>query len=458
MRKKLFGTLSTLVLLGTFVIPFNPVSAATGVLDHVEITAPATTVPAGGTIQFAAQGYDDGNVAVTTNVTYAWTVVNGGGSINETGLFTAGDVNGTCTNTVEVIAVQDGNVENAKFGFATVTVSYTPGPLDHVLITPASASVCVNGTEQFAAQGYDANNVALSDLAFTWNVVAGGGAINETGFFTAGEVAGNFPDTVQAIAAQGDVIKTATASVTVTPAPGTLDHVVVIPADVTIAANGSQQFSAQAYDIDNQAIADLTYTWSVVAGGGTINGTGLFTAGTTVGTFANTVKVEVVKDTITKSAFASVNVTAEPTVLDHVQITPSTASVAVNGTVQFTAEGHDVNHAVISGLSFTWTVLSGDGTINSTGLFTAGDEAGTCTIQAVTAKDGTIKSATATVTVTANNEDEDDEDEDEGGDVPDFLLPPGLRKNGKWQKFLDRVLPPGWSKGNKTGWNKSKSK
>jgi len=43
--------------------------------------------------------------------------------------------------------------------------------------------------------------------------------------------------------------------------------------------------TAQGYDINNVAIPNLVYSWSLPAGGGTIGGNGVFTAGTATGTY-----------------------------------------------------------------------------------------------------------------------------------------------------------------------------
>jgi hypothetical protein len=71
--------------------------------------------------------------------------------------------------------------------------------------------------------------------------------------------------------------------------PGVLFTVAVIPTPASLQLGATQQFTAQGKDIGGTVIA-ITPTWSVVAGGGTISATGLFTAGVTSGTFTNTVK------------------------------------------------------------------------------------------------------------------------------------------------------------------------
>jgi hypothetical protein len=87
-----------------------------GQLALIQVLPVTGSVSVNGTVQFTATGFDahDNVVAITP----AWTVVNGGGTISSTGLFTAGGAAGTFTSTVRATS---GNF----FGTATVTVSST---------------------------------------------------------------------------------------------------------------------------------------------------------------------------------------------------------------------------------------------------------------------------------------------------------------------------------------------
>ena len=73
------------------------------------------------------------------------------------------------------------------------------------------------------------------------------------------------------------------------PLHGSLDHVLVTPTNASVAVGGSQQFTAQGYDTYDNVIPNLSFTWSVAAGGGSFDAAGLFTAGIVPGTYAHTV-------------------------------------------------------------------------------------------------------------------------------------------------------------------------
>ena len=283
-------------------------------------------------------------------------------------------------------------------------LAQAPGPLDHVIVAPAAATLPAGGTQQFSAQGYDVSNVPIAGLTYYWGAVAGGGTITATGLFAAGNVAATYPTGIHAVALQGSIVKVGYASVTVTAVTPSLDHITIIPASATLAVGGTQQFSAQGYDANNVAISGLTYFWAA-AGTGTITATGLFTAGNTPGTYTTGIQASAVQGSIARVGYASVTITSTaPVPLDRVKITPSSANVAVGGTRQFSAQGYDANNVAIPGLTYYWSVVvAGAGAITQAGLFTAGSAAGPYpnAVQAIAVQNSIVKFETASVTITA---------------------------------------------------------
>ena len=178
----------------------------------------------------------------------------------------------------------------------------------------------------------------------------------------------------------------------------------ISPTTVTLAPGGTQQFTEVAKNANGDILAIPDPIWAVGAGGGTITSTGLFTAGTTAGTFTNTVSVTCNGVTAT----ATVIVTAGP--LATITITPNPATLTPGGVQQFTAVGRDASGNVVA-ITPVWSVAAGGGTIVAgTGVFTAGGTAGTFT-NTVRATSGTIfgtatvivnAGALATITVTPN--------------------------------------------------------
>ncbi len=347
-----------------------------GTLVSITVTPNATLAP-NGTAQMVAEGRDTEGRVIAISPT--WSVVAGGGTISSTGLFTAGSALGLFANTVKATI-------NSISGNASITV--IAGPLATIVVTPSPVSMGIGTTQQFIALGKDAagNIVQFSP---TWSVVAGGGAVNGTGVFTAGTVVGTYANTVQA-SDQG--IK-GTATVTVTPGP--LASITVTPNPITLNVNLTQQFTAVGKDASGNVVA-ITPFWSInpVIGGGAIGTvSGLFIAGTTPGTFNNTV----IATSGSISGTATVIVT--PGALATITVTPNPVTLVIGTTQQFTAVGKDVGGNIIA-ITPTWSVIAGGGSIDiTTGFFTAGTLTGTYT-NSVRASIGAL-AGFATVIVTS---------------------------------------------------------
>ncbi len=156
-----------------------------------------------------------------------------------------------------------------------------PGALALITVTP-NVTLAVGATQQFTAVGSDADGVPVS-ITPVWSVIAGGGSINASGFFTAGNTPGVYTATVQA--ASGGMSGTANVTVII----GVLATITVTPNPDTLLTAATQQFTAVGRDAGNN-IVPITPVWSVTNSGGSINASGLFTAGGVAGTFANTVR------------------------------------------------------------------------------------------------------------------------------------------------------------------------
>ncbi len=160
-----------------------------------------------------------------------------------------------------------------------------PCPAASITVSPNPSTVVVGTTRQFTAVARDIRGNALT-APTTWAVVAGGGSINASGLFTAGSVVGTYANTVQAT----NTGLVGTATVNVVASGGTLATITVTPNPASMAVNATQTFVAVGRDASNNVVP-ITPVWAVVAGGGTINSSsGQFTAGTTTGTFSNTVR------------------------------------------------------------------------------------------------------------------------------------------------------------------------
>jgi hypothetical protein len=260
-----------------------------------------------------------------------------------------------------------------------------PGTLSTLTISPDPQSLAVNGTQQFTAVAVDASGATVA-VTPTWTVVAGGGTISSSGMFTAGTTPQTYAGTVKATS--GGLSSTATVIVTAGP----LATITVAPSPASLAVGATQQFTAVGRDAGGNVVA-IAPTWSVVAGGGSIGlASGLFTAGTTSGAYANTVRASVGA----LAGFATVTVTSGP--LATITVTPDPTVLPTGSTRTFAAVGKDASGNVVP-ITPAWSVVNGGGSIGAaTGAFTAGATTGTFA-GTVRATSGAV-AGTATVTVT----------------------------------------------------------
>ncbi len=325
-----------------------------GALATIVVSRNPDTLSVNTRRQFTAIGYDVNGAVVGINPT--WSTASGG-TVTTTGLFTAGATAGTFASAVRATV---GSVTGA----ATVTVLSGNGST--ITLTPATATLAIAGTQQYTVVAKDINGTVLAGTP-VWSATLGVGTISQSGLFSAGNVAGTFPNAI-VVSVAG---LTATASVTITA--GALATVSVSPNPAVLASGGVQVFTATGRDINGNTIA-FTPVWSVQSGGGTIDSTGRFTAGATAGTYANTVRA-CNSAACTPGAIAGFStVVVGAGALATLTVTPNPVDVGTGASTQFTATGRDVNGNIVPVVPApTWTVQAGGagGTISATGLYTA---------------------------------------------------------------------------------------
>ncbi|HEX7507383.1 MAG TPA: malectin domain-containing carbohydrate-binding protein [Polyangia bacterium] len=282
-------------------------------------------------------------------------------------------------------------------GKKTITANFQTAPvLTSITVSPASISVNAAGAQQFTTIAYDQNNNPFSPQpTFTWSA-SGGGTIDGSGLFTAGASAGGpFTVTAQSGSVSG------TAAVTVTLANGA--PTVVTPSAATPNPVTATTAALSVLGDDDGGESSLTYTWAATgtppaAVTFSANGTNAAKNATATFTKAGSYTFQVtIKDQGNLTATSAVAVTVNQT-LTTIVVAPTTATVNVSATQQFTATARDqFATALAPQPTFNWSV-SGGGTISASGLFTAGTTGGGP--YTVTAQNGSV-SGTASVTVSS---------------------------------------------------------
>jgi hypothetical protein len=276
---------------------------------------------------------------------------------------------------------------------AATMFTVMPNSLDHINVTPVSASLLVSETQAFTAAGFDVYNNPIGGLTLDWSALAGGSIVSSgasTATFHAGTIAGVYTNAVRAESGSRHGFAT------ITVQPGPLAGLTVSPTVATLTPGAMLQFTALGRDTYGNAVPTSSVDWSVDGGAGTINGSGLFTAGG-LGNYPDAVRAAL--NSI--SATASVNIL--PQAVDRVEITPNTLiNMPLRGTKLVTATAYDSSNGVINGISVDWSVgpLEQPGVeILASGAMTALLRAGTTqALASITASTG-AKSATVPVSV-----------------------------------------------------------
>jgi adhesin/invasin len=196
--------------------------------------------------------------------------------------------------------------------------------------------------------------------------------------------------------------------------PGSVASIKVRPENTVLLINSSQQYSAEAFDSFANPIVAPALSWAVVAGGGTIDQKGLFTAGTSTGTYNNTVQVSASG----VNSYASVTVTTLPGLagdnrpgageLEKLVMAPENPVVYAGSSVGFVVAAYDRYNVPVpaSDLTYEWKTEIGSLSSTDTAQTTlaAGVQAtsGAVRVVATQAKENITKTLETTVSVMPN--------------------------------------------------------
>jgi PKD repeat protein len=170
----------------------------------------------------------------------------------------------------------------------------------------------------------------------------------------------------------------------------------IVPPSAALNPGASQQFNAQVFDQNNNPIVGSAITWALINGGGTINSSGLFTAGLPSGTFAGT--VQATAGGLTQTATVTVNALNPIADAGGPYNGVEGQVVALSGTGSSDPNG--------GSLSFAWD-LDNDGSFDDstspTPLYQWNDQGNYTVALSVTKSNGQFATDTATVTITNTN-------------------------------------------------------
>jgi adhesin/invasin len=324
------------------------------------------------------------NAASGVAVTFA--VATGGGSI--TGGTATTDANGAAA----VGSWTLGKTVGANTLTATVT-GITPVTISATGTAGAASQLAINGGDtQTAVAGVavttapsvivkDANNNVVSGASVTFAVASGGGTVtggtqatNASGIATVG--GWTLGTTMGANSLTASISNVAPVTISATGIAGAATQIAINAGSSQSATAGSAVSTAPSVivkDANNNAVAGVSVTFAVASGGGTLTGgtqitnasgvatVGSWTLGTTAG--ANTL-------TATSGALSGSPLTFSATgnagVATQIAINAGNSQTAVAGAAVAIAPSviaRDVNNNVVAGVSVTFSVASGGGSI-----------------------------------------------------------------------------------------------
>jgi trimeric autotransporter adhesin len=265
-----------------------------------------------------------------------------------------------------------------------------PPALQYILITPTSATISVPTTQQFTATGYYTNGSTNTSLTVSWtssntNVAT----INSGGVATA---VGSGTSTITATS--GGISATATLTV------NALTSIAVTPANQTIAADATEQYTATGTFTSasgSTSTSNLTAQVTWTSGSASIATFSATTPGLATGVGSGTTTINAALDGVT----GTTNLTVGNGPVSLV-ISPATATIAISNATAFTVQekwSDGSLHAPSSTVTWSSSSTAQAGVVSSgaASALAAGFAAGTPTI---TATEGTLTGTAALTVVT----------------------------------------------------------
>jgi hypothetical protein len=269
---------------------------------------------------------------------FTYDVINGGGTIDDLGRFTAGREAGDFENTIQISW-------NGVSGTSDVRV--VPGPASSIAITRDQQTVGTTLTLDYHASVRDQFNNIIEDADVEWTLInAQDASINpQTGRVSAGCIPGTYSNAV--VATFGGI--SSTSDLIVQEGGAVLERIDIIPPSIEIAATTNTQFSATVTDACNYTRTAPNALFTTRNNTGEIDPqTGVYQASCNLGLYNEAVSVS--SNGLTSSA--QVNILDAP--LDGIRVQPENAQVRTNQDAVFEAIGED-RCGRITPINPTWT-------------------------------------------------------------------------------------------------------
>ncbi|HVG30258.1 MAG TPA: lamin tail domain-containing protein, partial [Pyrinomonadaceae bacterium] len=237
-------------------------------ITRIEIAPPSASIDIGASQVFTARAFAGGGAGEIEieNVSFAWDVsVPAGASPAPTsGATTSVTAHASGGFTVRARA-------GGREAVAALTVNPPPPILTRVELSPTSATIFVGGAQQFTARAFDQFDRPYAGARITFSsseadIAAVGEGAPGTGDGSAtASVAGLRAGAALIVASANDGARNVAsggAMLQVVQPPPVVARVVVSPAETSVNRGQARQFTAQAFDQNDQPVADALFDWA----------------------------------------------------------------------------------------------------------------------------------------------------------------------------------------------------
>lgn len=336
-----------------------------GVLSVISVSPDRDTVSADSTIQFSVSGIDaDGN-EVSEFGGLTWSVTGDIGTIDNLGLFTA-------------VTSGDGFISVASdLGVSDVsdTITVIPGSLAYLDVLPATNLIMEGTSYQYSADGFDSDSNLIAEYtdSVLWSTSDPSGSMTTGGLYTSGTDIS--PPDYFVKASYG--MESDSGRVTVLTS-GSLSYVRVelengSPVNDTILTtdNDSTVVHCRGYDSANNLLGDFPVTWLLI-GSDSIGHVNPGPATSTNLMLSRPGQGRIVAYYSAETCDTTGVITCTTGVPINLVVSPDTATISADETIQFTSALFDAdNNEIPDDVTCVWDVIGDIGGISSAGLMTA---------------------------------------------------------------------------------------
>ena len=257
----------------------------------------------------------------------------------------------------------------------TPTIKPTPIPVPTPAPPPVPAPVAsfsieaADGSAAFLAQFSNTSEGRVTSVEWDFGDGAASDVHSPVHSYTG---AGSYTVRLTVSGPGGTDVVTVTEAISVSPGPLTM--VVPSPAQITLQVQDTTSLGAAAFDPFGNEISDALYTWSAPGQAGSVDGAGIFTAGTEAGSHGNLVRVIATHGKFAQAG--SIDVTITPGPVSTVVVEPAEITLDIGASQPFRFIAFDEFGNEISDVQSVWSIAPDVGTLNDNQFLEAGTKAG----------------------------------------------------------------------------------